>query len=346
MTTPRINPAGSTPAARTTAPLIRTVSGDLHADTLGRVDYHEHLFQVSPLLPGDELDDEDASRGEAALLVGSGISAMVDATPTGLGRRPAALARIAAATGLQIVATTGAHREAHYGPDHWLTQLSPAALTARFISDLQDGMPQTDQPAGTEPATIATTAAGQPIRAGVLKAGVDYWSISSFERRVIEAVGAAHRVTGAPVMVHLEHGSAAFEVLDLLAANGVPAAATVLAHVDRNPDPGLHADIAATGAYLGYDGMARSKSWPDSVVLECLLRTAELGALDRVLLGGDVARRTRYVAYGGMPGLAYLGDRFLPRLEAAASRELVERVMVVNPARWLGGPSTGTVSAG
>ena len=172
----------------------------------------------------------------------------------------------------------------------------------------------------------------------MLKAGVDYWSISSFERRVIEAVGSAHRVTGAPVMVHLEHGSAAFEVLALLADNGVPAAATVLAHIDRNPDPGLHAEIAAAGAYLGYDGMARSKSWPDSVVLECLLRTAELGALDRILLGGDVARRTRYVAYGGMPGLAYLGDRFLPRLAAAGSAELVEQVMVTNPAPWLVGP--------
>ena len=61
-------------------------------------------------------------------------------------------------------------------------------------------------------------------------------------------VGAVVRLS---VMVHLEHGSAAFEVLALLADNGVPAAATVLAHIDRNPDPGLHAEIAAAGAYLG-----------------------------------------------------------------------------------------------
>lgn len=322
---------GESRAGNTT---VHTVAGEVTAQALGRVDYHEHLFQVSRLLPGDELDDETASSAEAALLHGSGISAMVDATPTGLGRRPEALARISAGTGLRIVATTGAHREAHYGPDHWLTRLAPTELSNLFLADLRDGLPQSDGPTGSAP---AATRDGHPIRAGVLKAGVDYWSISAFERRVIEAVGTAHRATGAPVMVHLEHGSAAFEVLDLLDRNGVPAHATVLAHIDRNPDAALHAEIAAAGAYLGYDGMARSKSWPDSVLLECLLRTAELGGRDRILLGGDVARRTRYVAYGGMPGLAYLGDRFLPRLATAGSPELVHRVMVTNAARWLAG---------
>jgi predicted metal-dependent phosphotriesterase family hydrolase len=311
---------------------VRTVLGDVDGTDLGRVNYHEHLFQVSPLLPGDELTDEPASTAEAALLVGSGITAMVDATPTGLGRRPEALGRISAGTGLQIVATTGAHRDAHYGDGHWLTELSAAELGRRFVADIEEGMSMSDDPRGSAP---ALTASGQPVRAGVLKGGIDYWSISPFERRVLEAVGAAHAVTGAPVMVHLEHGSAAFEVLQALRDLGVSAEAVVLAHIDRNPDPGLHAELAATGAYLGYDGVARSKSWPDSVVLECLLRAAELGAAERILLGGDVARRTRYVAYGGMPGLAYLADRFLPRLAAAGSPELVDQVMVANPLRWL-----------
>ena len=333
-----------TDATTTAGITVRTVTGDVRVATLGQVDYHEHLFQVSPLLPGDDLDDEDASRAEADLLFGSGISTMVDATPTGLGRRPEALARISTDTGLHIVATTGAHREAHYGAHHWLAELGVAELADRFLTDLQKGMQRSD---GPTVAPAALTNAGQPIRAGVLKAGIDYWSISSFERRVIEAVGSAHRETGAAVMVHLEHGSAAFEVLALLADNGVPAAATVLAHIDRNPDPGLHAEIAAAGAYLGYDGIARSKSWPDSVVLDCLLRTVEQGGRDRILLGGDVARRTRYVAYGGMPGLAYLGDRFLPRLAAAGSAELVEQVMVTNPAQWLSGQRlSGTSAAG
>ena len=50
-----------------------------------------------------------------------------------------------------------------------------------------------------------------------------------------------------------------------------------------------------------------------------------------------MARATRYRAYGGMPGLAYLGERVLPRLQREADPALVQAVLVTNPARWLGG---------
>jgi phosphotriesterase-related protein len=143
-------------------------------------------------------------------------------------------------------------------------------------------------------------------------------------------------------MVHLEHGSAAVEVLAELGRHGVPAPAVALAHVDRLPDPGLHAELAAAGAYLGYDGWARTQRWPDSVLLDCLERSAELGAGARILLGGDVARRSRYRAYGGMPGLAYLGERVLPRWERTAPPGLAATVLVHNPARWLSGTGDET----
>ncbi|MCW2898455.1 MAG: aryldialkylphosphatase [Streptosporangiaceae bacterium] len=311
---------------------IRTVLGDIDATALGRTDYHEHLFQVTPLLPGDELDDEDRSGDEARLLRVAGIDAMVEATPIGLARDPAATARISARTGLAIVLTTGAHREAHYSPGHWLTGLGPEGLAERFVRDLVDGAPESDGPGAPAP---ARTPDGGMVRAGIIKAGIGYWSISRFEHEVLDAVAAAHGQTGAPVMVHLEHGSAAFEVLEILGSGGVSADRVVLAHIDRNPDPGLHAELAAAGAYLGYDGMARTRNGPDSALLECLLRVATLGGATRVVLGGDVARRTRYVTYGGMPGLAYLPQRFVPRLEREGGTDLARSVLVENPARLL-----------
>jgi len=319
----------------------RTVLGDRPGIELGRVDYHEHLFQVSPLLVGDELTDEARSGEEAGHLRASGFATMVDATPTALGRDPAALARISAGTGLLVVATTGAHREAHYGPTHWLPECSVTELADRFVGDVTTGMSAQDQPVRGR---AALTPAGGRVRAGMLKAGVGYWSITGFERRVLEAVAVAHAQTSAPVMVHLEHGSAAFEVLDILAANGVDASAVVLAHIDRNPDAGLHVELAARGAYLGYDGPARHKSWPDSVVLSCLLDTAQRGAAHRIVLGGDVARSTRYVAYSGLPGIAYLGKRFVPRLIEAGGPDLVRGVLESNPQRLLSRFPVGTPS--
>lgn len=312
---------------------VRTVLGDVPAGRLGRTDYHEHLFQVSPLLPGDELTDERASGEEATALRRSGFESMVDATPTGLGRRPAAVAAISARTGLAVVATTGAHRAGHYPARPWLLEATVEQLAGWFRRDVVHGMPEADGPGEQPPARGPD---GAPVRAGLLKAGIDYWRIDGFSRRVLAALAAVHGETGAPLMVHLEHGSAGFEVLDLLAADGVDRSAVALAHVDRNPDPVLHAELADTGAYLGYDGPARHASWPDSVVLACLVEAAARGAGERLLLGGDVARSTRYAAYGGMPGLAYLGERFVPRLRAEGGAELVEQVLVANPARWLG----------
>jgi len=136
-------------------------------------------------------------------------------------------------------------------------------------------------------------------------------------------------------MIHLEHGSAAFEVLDILHGHDVDASAVVLAHIDRNPDPGLHAELASLGAYLGYDGPARSQRWPDSVVLDALVQAAARGASERIVLGSDVARRTRYLAYGGMPGLAYLGQRFVPRLIEVGGVALADAVLRDNPQRLL-----------
>ncbi len=313
---------------------VTTVLGDVDAAELGPLDYHEHLFQVSPLLPGDELDDEPSSRAEAASLRDSGFAAMVDATPVGLGRRPAAAARISAATGLRVVATTGAHREPHYGTGHWLLDASESRLTEVFCRDVAAGMPATDRPDEERP---ARGPAGSPVRAAVVKAGIGYWSITDFEHRVLAAVAACWHTTGAAVMVHLEHGSAAFDVLAELARLGVPAPAVALAHIDRNPDPGLHTELAAAGAYLGYDGFARSRQGPDSVLLSCLSAVADRGGSHRLLLGGDVARRTRYRSYGGLPGLSYLGERVLPRLERDVAPEVVRALLITNPARWLSG---------
>lgn len=315
---------------------VRTVLGDVRADRIGRTDYHEHLFHRSPLLPGEDLDDEVRSGAEASELRAAGIDCLVDATPIGLGRRCAALARVSGRTGLQVVAATGAHREAHYESGHWILAAREQQLAELFTSDIADGLPVGDHE-GIEVGHVepARTADGRPVRAGLLKTGIDYWSISPFERRVLAAAATAQRRTGVALMVHLEHCSAAFEVIELLGDLGVPADRVILAHVDRNPDPHLHAQLAATGAYLGYDGWSRHAEWPDSTLIACLARAIELGAVERIVLGGDVARRSRLRAYSGMPGWRYLPERIVPQLHTSLGDEAVRRLLVTNPAALL-----------
>lgn len=309
---------------------VRTVRGDVAPSALGATDVHEHAFQVSPLLPGDELDDSERSRHEIALLRDSGFAAMIDATPIGLGRRPAELQRISKSVGVHIVATTGFHRDAHYGVGHPLLALGVAERAAMMLRDVAEGMPAHDDPPGADLAAAAPSA-----RAGMLKVGIEYWAITAAERGTIEAIGQVHEVTDAPIMVHLEHCTAAHEVLDLLVSHGVREQSVVLAHADRSPDAGLHLELMSRGAFLGYDGMARAKVCSDEVLLDLTERVVTGGG-DRLLLGGDVARASRYVAYGGMPGMAYLADRYLPRLRARLGADAVSRILVEAPARLLG----------
>ena len=308
--------------------IVRTVLGDIAPGDLGVTDYHEHLFQVSPLLPGDDLADEDKSQAEARDLAGHGIGAMIEATPMGLGRNDEAVARISAATGLSIVHVTGAHHRDHYRENHPLLTASEESLASFFLNDVLDGFKRRDGKRSQSPT-------GEPIRAGLIKAGIRYWAIGDYERRVLAAAARTHMATGAPIMVHTTHGSAAHEVLDLLEADGVPRSAVVLAHMDRNLDPGLWAELTASGAYVGMDGMARHREAPDSAIIAAITALVDAGGGERIVLGGDVGCASRYLAYGGMPGLAYLPRRFVPRLSDAVGADAVRTIQVDNPARLL-----------
>jgi len=312
--------------------VVRTVLGDLPASSLGACDYHEHLFQISPLLRGDELDNEAASEAEAESLHSAGIWATVEATPTGLGRDPGAVARISANVGMHVVHATGAHRDEHYSADHWVLSCNEDDLFERFEADVTDGLPAIDLPGR---GAVAVGPYGDAIRAGMVKAGIGYWRMSTFERRVLAASARVGSATGVPVMVHLEYCSAAWEVLTALTETGLRAGRVVLAHADRSLDPGLHAELTHAGAYLGYDGMARHRDAPDSAILDCLERVLGQGDPSRIVLGGDVSRRTRYRAYGGLPGLDYLPVRFLPRLRARVGEAMTHQLLVDNPARLL-----------
>jgi GntR family transcriptional regulator len=65
-----VNATGGRAVSR---PVVRTVLGDVPSAELGATDHHEHLFQISPLLPGNELDDERAGDEEARSLADAGL---------------------------------------------------------------------------------------------------------------------------------------------------------------------------------------------------------------------------------------------------------------------------------
>jgi phosphotriesterase-related protein len=288
--------------------IVRTVLGDIAPADLGPCDAHEHLFLDTPAQPGEEFLDRDKATAEARTLVAAGARSLVDWTPLGLGRDLDGLAHVARETGLHVVAATGLHRDAHYTADDALRSASIGELSDQFEAELSD-------------------------RCGVIKAGASYHHLTPFEEKAFEAAAAAHARTGAPVCVHTQHGTMGLALVERLASLGVQPASVILAHVDRNPDAGEHAETASTGATLQLDGPGRTKYWPDSTILQLIADLVERGHAERLLLGGDIGRRGMLRAYGGGPGLDYVFARFRPRLERELGGELSEQIFVTNPAR-------------
>jgi 5-phospho-D-xylono-1,4-lactonase len=289
------------------AAIIRTIRGDIAPMELGPCDAHEHLFLVTPAQPGDEYSDVSEAIEEAQTLHAAGAKALVDWTPIGLGRDLEGLRAVSEATDLNIVAATGLHRDVHYAADDPIRNESADELAARFVADLD--------------------------RCGIIKVGAGYHSLAPFEAKAFAAAAAAHAQVEAPVCVHTEHGTMGLAIVERLAELGVPSESVILAHVDRNPDPGEHAETAATGAWLQLDGPGRTKYWPDSTILALIADLAERGLADRLLVGGDTGRRSMFRAYGGGPGMDYVFARFKPRLERELGTELSEQIFVANPAR-------------
>ncbi|HET6643359.1 MAG TPA: hypothetical protein VFG93_08805 [Gaiellaceae bacterium] len=287
--------------------IVRTVRGDIAPEELGPCDAHEHLFLVTPAQPGDDYSDVSKAIEEAATLRAAGAQALVDWTPIGLGRDLDGLRAVSEATGLHIVAATGLHRDVHYAAEDPLRAKSEVALAARFVTDLE--------------------------HCGIIKAGAGYHSISPFEAKSFAAAAEAHGEAGVPVCVHTEHGTMGLAIVERFGELGVPPDRVILAHVDRNPDAGEHAETAATGAWLQLDGPGRTKYWPDSTILGLISELAERGHAGRLLLGGDTGRRSMFRAYGGGPGLDYVFASFKPRLEHELGPELSDQIFVVNPAR-------------
>lgn len=312
---------------------VMSVLGPRPAAALGVVDAHEHLLLDSPALAGKAMTDAGRAIAEVLEAKASGIGTIVEMTPIGVGRRPDLLRAVAEATGVTVVAATGYHRDAHYPAGHWVYDAPVETLAERIAVDLEKGMHPRDW---FDPGLQL-----DPARAGAIKGGASYHRISPSERRRLEAIAVAGSRTGAAILVHCEVGTAGHEIVDVLMAHGVAADRIALAHLDRNPDAELHAEIAARGVTLEYDTIGRTKYHPDSVVLDLIEAVASAGHLDRIVLGLDLGSRDYFRSYDGGPGLRYLMDTFVPRLRRRLGDASAERILVANPARLYAMPVEG-----
>jgi phosphotriesterase-related protein len=299
---------------------VRTVLGDVEASGLGFTYSHEHLIAVPPPSQKDrdlELSDYDRSLEELMHFKEAGGDTLVEASTIDYGRDVELLKRMSEASGVRVVATTGFNKHIYFPA--WVAEKPLKEISRLLASEVVDG--------------VGTTG----VRAGVLKSGSWYNLIHPLEEKVTRAVARAQLETGAPVWLHTEVGTMGMEMLDILEEEGVDLSKVAVGHSDRNADPYYHLKLADRGAYVQFDGPGKIKYYPDSVRVGLIQNLQEHGYGSRLLISGDMGRRSYLHAYGGGPGFRYILTKFIPRLrDEGISQESIDEIFVANPARWLG----------
>jgi phosphotriesterase-related protein len=296
------------------------VLGAVPVEELGWTYVHEHVLTRPPGWRAREdpdfvLDSPEKSLEEIESFRKAGGRTLVDATARDYGRDVRAVLPLARRTSVNIVAVTGWNR-GDYGEEP--LRATEDELVEIMRADLLQGMDGTD------------------ARAGVAKLGTSLDSVLPVEKRIARAVGRVQAETGCPVITHTTRGTMAREQLDLLEEAGADLGKVALSHMDQNLDFELLDELCSRGASVVFDGCSKVKYAPDSARIEMLRRLVESGHADRVLVSGDMGRRSYLRAYGGGPGFEYILLRFVPNLRLAGfTEELIETIFVSNPARWL-----------
>ena len=149
--------------------------------------------------------------------------------------------------------------------------------------------------------------------------------ITADERKVFRAIGKAHVATNIPIFTHTGiPGKSALEQLDILEDAGVKPDRVVIGHLGNLVDANVyvHKAICRRGAFVGFD---RQGGNGDAQQVPMVMALIEAGFADHLMFSADASR-----------GYAKTLTVFVPKLKAAgASDEVLHRIMVDNPRRFL-----------
>lgn len=332
------------------AAIVRTVNGDIPADSIGPIAFHEHLlFNIAA--PGSGLgapidienrwqtdyrsnenaanarqQDPDIAARELSAFAGDGGALLVDQSVIGLGRDPEGQRAASRASRVHVVAATGTYTAPYL--DSVTAGLDEDALAERFTAEIRDGMDCTE------------------IRAGLIGEIGCSWPLEPVERRALIAAARAQMRTGAAISVHPgRHPDACGQILDILEGAGADLSRVVLCHMDRTyPDGTGILPLLERGALVEWDffGIEQSRYWMGDVELPTdrqRLRTiadlAERGFADRITVSHDICTSTRMTRFGGH-GYGHLLRNVAPLMrQMSMPLALIDALLRETPLRLL-----------
>ena len=291
--------------------------------SLSNLGWVRHHFSSN--LDNLQLLDEQVARDEALLFKHAGGQTFVDPTNRGLARDPLALARVARATGLNIIMGSGYYVAAAHPPD--MDRRTADDITRELVTDLTEGVD------------------GTGVRAGFIGEIGTTWPWTDNEKKVLRAAVAAQRETGAALMIHPgRHERLPLAIVEFIRKEGADLGRTIMCHVERTiADPAVLLELAATGVRLEYDLFGLETSYypynPDFDMPNDGGRMAQIltliarGHQDQILMSHDIAYKSSLTKYGGY-GYHHLIVNVVPRLRRKGVDDAgLRRLLVDNPAR-------------
>jgi phosphotriesterase-related protein len=296
---------------------ITTTLGPKTSAELGLILPHEHIFVDLRTwdMPGyAQADAEHVIHLMAPQITkaqAAGVTALVECSTVGVGRRADIDRAVSEATRLPVVIPTGIYREP-WVPD-WAQAASEAKLVEWMLSELQDEIEDSG------------------VRAGWIKLSAGDDGLTACETKILRAAATAGRESHAIIGSHTIRGQVVREQLKIIEAMGYTAERFIWIHTQAEPDFELHLEMARRGAWLEYDAIGNN----DEADLQHIQRLLEAGLGDHLLLSQDRGWYDPALPGGGVPKpYTYLPDQFLPKLRAVGVEEkTIQQLTHANPYR-------------
>ena len=281
------------------AKLITTL-GDKSSSELGSILPHEHVFVDLRTwdTPGyAQADVEDVLRlmvPELDKAKAVGVTAIVECSAVGVGRRTDIIRAVSETAGLPVVVPTGIYREPWIPA--WAHGASEAELTAWMLGELQGEI----EGSGVQAAWIK------------LSAGDD--GITDCESKILRAAARTGKKTNAIIGSHTIKGRVVRDQLDIIEEAGYDPGRFIWIHTQAEDDFELHLEMAKRGAWLEYDGIGNSEWRADEFYVENIQRLLDAGFKSASLIM-IAAGMTRPCPVAGLPKpYTYISEQFLPQI--------------------------------
>lgn len=299
-------------------PNLITTHGQKSSNDLGLILPHEHIFVDlrtwdKPGYAQAEVEDVIAMMVpeiEKAKTVG--VTALVECTPLGVGRRVDMVKAVADAADFPVVVATGVYREPWITP--WANKASEDDIYEWMLGELTGEIE------------------GTGVQAAWIKVSAGDEGITDAEAKILRAAARAGKETNAIIGSHTIKGRVVKDQLAIIEDAGYTASRFIWIHTQAEPDFSLHIEMAKRGVWIEYDWIGNNDQVSDDTYIENIKRLLDAGYAGQILLSHDRGWYDPGTPDRTPQPFTYISETFLPKLRnAGVTDAIIKQITHMNP---------------